>query len=343
MAHDAQAPDAQAHDAQAHDSFAPAPPGHEAYPAAGYGQDGYGQDGYGQDGYGPGGYTQDGYGSGSHPQDGYGQAEYDQTAYGLDGYSQNGHGPAGFGQPASPAGVPQGGYAQDGYVPGGYGPDGYVHPALGDQGYGEDDFASRGRPPRSGLAGPLSDTPSSRRFGGTRMIVYLAAAVIGVVLIVFLIMHFAKSGAKPSSGGAATPTAGTSSNASRGATSSYTVTQPAEVGSYPLNRAATTEFTSAAEKQAAPMADQIKATGAGQPGQPVVGIYTLGTVSSINASGYKGIVFTGYNGTFTPTAVIKLERAKLVGSRVVTAGPHGGQMVCGYSTATVPRPVSACG
>jgi hypothetical protein len=35
--------------------------------------------------------------------------------------------------------------------------------------------------------------------------------------------------------------------------------------------------------------------------------------------------------------VIELERAKLVGSRVVTAGPHGGEMVCGYSTATSPE------
>jgi hypothetical protein len=85
------------------------------------------------------------------------------------------------------------------------------------------------------------------------------------------------------------------------------------------------------------MAAKISSTGAGHPGQPVVGIYDVGAVSSIHASGYQGIVFTGYNGTFNPAAVIKLERASLISSRTVTAGPHGGQMVCGYSTAAGPE------
>ena len=30
--------------------------------------------------------------------------------------------------------------------------------------------------------------------------------------------------------------------------------------------------------------------------------------------------------------MIKLERSNLVSSRVVKAGPHGGEMVCGYNT-----------
>jgi hypothetical protein len=166
------------------------------------------------------------------------------------------------------------------------------------------------------------------------MIVYLVASVIAVVLIVFLVVHFTKGGGKATAGASTTPSTGTSATAAgHGATSGYVFTQAAKIGNYPLNRAATTEFASAAEKQAAPMAAKIKATGAGQPGQVVVGIYDLGTVSSIHASGYTGMVFTGYNGTFNPAAVIKLERAKLVSSRQVKAGPHGGEMVCGYSTA----------
>jgi hypothetical protein len=311
------APNDAASDVQAPDSFRQTP-GQGAFPAGGYGQTGYDQNGYSQTGY-------------------------DQNGYDQNGYSQNGYGSGGFGppagQPAGPAGAHQGSYPQESFVPGGYGTDGYLRPGLetpGEPGYGADDLAARGRPPRSGLAGPLSDRPASRRVGGTRMIVYLAAAVVAVVLIVFLVVHFVtKSGGKPSPGASTTPSPGHSTNATGGvSTAAYAITEPAKIGNYPLNRAATTEFASAAEKQAAPMAAKIKATGAGQPGQPVVGIYDVGTVSSIHAAGYEGLVFTGYNGTFNPAAVIKLERASLVSSRQVQAGPHGGQMACGYSTAT---------
>ncbi len=171
------------------------------------------------------------------------------------------------------------------------------------------------------------------------MIAYLAAAVVAVILIVFLVVHFVtKSGGKASPGATNRPSSGTTSNAPvHSNTASYAITQPAKVGNYPLNRAATTEFTSAVEKQAAPMAAKVKSAGAGQPGQPVVAIYDVGAVSSIHASGYQGIVFTGYNGTFNPTAVIKLVRASLISSRSVQAGPHGGQMACGYSTVTGPE------
>jgi hypothetical protein len=329
-----------AQDTQALDSFSQVP-GQGTYPAAGYGQDGYG--------------------SGSSDQTGTDQAGYHQGGYSQDGYSQNGYGPGGFGQPAGPPGSAQGGYPQDAYVPGGYGTDGYVKPGFeqpagpgyaqpggpgfeqpgaagfvqrAGPGYSGDDFAARGRPPRSGLSGPVSDPRTPRRFGRARMIVYLVASVIAVVLVVYLVVHLTKSGAKGSAGGSATPSTGTSATgAGQPATAGYLLTQPPKISTYPLNTAATTEYASAAEKQAAPVIAQIQAKGAGQPGQVFVGIYDLGSVSSVNAAGYKGIVFTGYNGTFNPAAVINLARAKLVSSRAVPAGPHGGQMACGYSTA----------
>ena len=43
-----------------------------------------------------------------------------------------------------------------------------------------------------------------------------------------------------------------------------------------------------------------------------------------------------YDGTFTPANVIKLVRSHLQSSRVVNAGPNGGQMVCGYNTSNGP-------
>ena len=166
------------------------------------------------------------------------------------------------------------------------------------------------------------------------MVLYLAASVIGVVLIVFLVIQLTKSKAPATPSGASAPATGTSSGPARGAKPTYIFTQPAAVGTFALNAAATKEFTSAAEKQAAPLASKIKAEGAGQPGNAVVGIYNTKSVTSITATGYQGIVFVGYGGTYNPSAVIKLERAELKSSRVVPAGPHGGQMVCGYSTAT---------
>ena len=114
--------------------------------------------------------------------------------------------------------------------------------------------------------------------------------------------------------------------------SGFVVTQAANVGPYPLNKAATTEYTAGALHQSAPIVAKIKAQGAGQPGKDVVGIYNLTSVASITSAGYKGMVVVAYDGTFNPAAVIKLEQAKLKSSRTVPAGPHGGNMLCGYNT-----------
>jgi hypothetical protein len=88
--------------------------------------------------------------------------------------------------------------------------------------------------------------------------------------------------------------------------------------------------------KAIPSAAQIKAKGAGQPGASVAGIYTLGTVTTVSSSDFRGILFVGFNGTFDPASVIKVAQSELVSSRVVSAGPHGGDMVCGYNTSTGP-------
>jgi hypothetical protein len=326
------------------------------YGQNGYGQNGFGQAGYGQNGFGPSGDSHDGSqdvpaqdsfsqasGSGGYPQDGYRQGAYTQDGYAPAGYDQDGYGQAGyapgdFGQPAAPSGSPQAGYPQEAYGPGGYGQDPYAPPGFeppGGQAYGDDDFASRGLPPRSGLSGGRRgpDQGSPHRLGSTRMVLYLAASVIGVILIVLLVLHLTKSGGSSSAGGSSTPTASTSATAG-GTASSFTLTQPADVGTYPLNTAATKEFSAIAVTKAVPSAAQIKAKGAGQPGASVVGIYTIGPVTSVSSSDFRGILFVGFNGTFDPAAVIKAAQSELGSSSVVSAGPHGGDMVCGLNTST---------
>ena len=84
--------------------------------------------------------------------------------------------------------------------------------------------------------------------------------------------------------------------------------------------------------QTSSAANEFKAKGAGTLGKGTVGVYDLTSVKSINSSAFKGIIFVGYDGTFNPKTVIKLVRSTLVSSRVVNAGPHGGDMVCGYDT-----------
>ena len=72
----------------------------------------------------------------------------------------------------------------------------------------------------------------------------------------------------------------------------------------------------------------------GQPGASVAGIYTIGPVTSVASSDFRGILFVGFNGTFDPAAVIKAAQSELVSSSVVSAGPHGGDMVCGLNNST---------
>jgi hypothetical protein len=173
------------------------------------------------------------------------------------------------------------------------------------------------------------------------MILYLAAAVIGVVLVVLLVLHLTKNSGNTQAGGSSTPTARTTATAG-GAGSSYGLTQAAAVGTYPLNTAATKEFSTIAVNKATPSAAQITAKGAGQPGASVVGIYTLGTVTTISSSDFRGILFVGFNGKFDPAAVIKVAQSELVSSRVVSAGPHGGDMVCGYNNTSTGKDASEC-
>jgi hypothetical protein len=93
-------------------------------------------------------------------------------------------------------------------------------------------------------------------------------------------------------------------------------------------------FASQAQAQGSTVAAEIRAKGAGKPGKSVLAIYDLGTVTTPGATGFRAAVFYGYDGTFNPAKVISYEKNQLVSTRMVPAGPNGGEMMCGYNRST---------
>jgi hypothetical protein len=306
------------------------------YPPDAFGDGGFGQNGFGQDqAYGQPGYTQNGDSQNGYGQNGYGHSGYGSDGYGQDGYPQNDYGQGGFAAAGTRQDPPDP-YAQDAYAPGGYGPDSYGQPGFEPPVGPGFDGDGRGRGTRSRSGPPRSGARPPQRLGGVRMVLYLAASVLGVVGIVFLVVHLAKSGGGTAAGGSSTPTSGATAGGGANGANGYTLTQAAKVGAFPLNKAATQEIAAVARSQASPVASALKKAKAGTPGQVVTGVYDTSTVQSFTSGTYQGIVFFGWNGTFDPAAVVKVVRAHLASSRVVSPGPHGGQMVCGYDTTNGP-------
>jgi hypothetical protein len=270
-------------------------------PGAPNGRATYPPDGYGQGGFGPPGSRQDGYPPDPYTQDPYTQDPYTQDAYGQAGYVQDGYGQQGFEQPGGPA-------------------------------LGDDSLASGGRTPRS-RSGPRSGQRPPQRLRGMRMVLYLAASVVGVVVIVFLVIRLTNSD-KPASGSSTPGTTATAGG--QQATAGLVLTQAVRVGHFPLNKAVTAQVATNVRNQFASVVADLKTKGASQPGQAVIGVYNLGPVASMTSSAYQGVIFTGYNGTYNPAAAIKVVRAHLVSPRVVKAGPNGGDMVCGYNVTNGP-------
>jgi hypothetical protein len=108
-------------------------------------------------------------------------------------------------------------------------------------------------------------------------------------------------------------------------------TQAAKVGRYPLNTTVTKLFADEGKAAINGVRTQMVRKGIGHPTNEVVGVYNRGTAQAITSPGFKAIVFIGFNGTFEPKEVVKQVQSGLRSTRVVPAGPHGGQMVCGYN------------
>jgi hypothetical protein len=161
------------------------------------------------------------------------------------------------------------------------------------------------------------------------MVLYLLSSVVGVVVIVLLVVHLTKTGTNSAAGGGSTP--GTTSTPTAGPASQYALTAVADAGPYKLNATATRSLSQGMKAGLASLGSVLKARGGGRTSKDVVAVYNLGSVTDPSASDFKAIDFFGYDGTFNPPAVIKFEQTQLTSTRMVNAGPHLGQMMCGYS------------
>ena len=182
----------------------------EAYPQQGF-EPGYAQNGQGlQDGQGvpdtQNGYTGAGpesYGHSSLGQPpGPGSTGSQQDAFSQGPYGQDPFAPNGTRTSYPPDAYSQNGFRQDANGAGGYSQDAaYVRPGPGQPGGappGGDDIPAAGTSPRSG--GPRS----AQRLGGIRMVLYLLASVVGVVVIVLLVVHLTKTGSNSPAAGSPT-------------------------------------------------------------------------------------------------------------------------------------------
>lgn len=346
--------------------------GQPNYGQQGYGQEGYGQQNYGQPGFTPAGSgsfaepdrSYPGQNAQGYQTDVYPQQGFEQSGYADDGYRQAAYGPGSFGQTAAPSGPgsqedgygagsyapggygAQGAYTQDPYGQPGYGQDGYRQPAYGQGGYGPDAYVQAGleqpampaygdndlaTPGSRSHSGPPRPGPRPEGITGVRTVLYLVGAGLGVALIVLLVIQLTKTGTSSSASGSSSPS--TSASAAAGPPQ-YVFTKASRVAHYPLNETATRVWAGLVANEVTPFVAEIKAKGTGHPGKEVVAVYDLTSVSSPSASNFEAIAFAGWDGRFNPQAVLKLEKAQLHSTRMVSPGPHGGEMMCGYNRYT---------
>ncbi|HEY6297486.1 MAG TPA: hypothetical protein VIX15_17640, partial [Streptosporangiaceae bacterium] len=245
--------------------------------------------------------------------------------------------PSGYGQ----NGYSQDGYAQDGYRQDGYGRDPYAQPSFEPAtGPAYDDAGGPpGRPTRSGSPRAGGGQRQSR-LSGAKMVLYLGASVLGVIVIVLLVVRLSKSGSDSTTGGSTTSPSASSHAAA--APTSFTLLQAPKVDNkYPLDLAAARTSTTLAATETA-VAKALHSAGAGHVTKDVVAMYDLTSVTSPTDSNFQAISFIGYEGTFNENVVIQFEQTQLKSSRMVEAGRDGGMMICGYATTTAGGQASEC-
>jgi hypothetical protein len=109
--------------------------------------------------------------------------------------------------------------------------------------------------------------------------------------------------------------------------SGYVLTTPATAGSYTLTSPMSATVKAIGTSGAAELMTAVEASG-GKPSGSVSGQYLI--------LGDQYLGYAGYNGTFSPAAVLA---AFKMGASNVTAeavGPHGGAMACGEVSVTSP-------
>jgi hypothetical protein len=158
---------------------------------------------------------------------------------------------------------------------------------------------------------------------GSKKIIYSVAAVVSVLIIVFGVIYLTHKGGSTTPSARSTPTesAGTGQTSGTGL-ASYAVAAPAQVGAFTeLTQLSTaTQATYTGEKQS--IFANLEKKGVGHATSVIAAYYKDGSS--------KRFQFVGYNGTFTPATALKVEKTLLIDTHMATAGPHGGEMMCGY-------------
>ena len=98
------------------------------------------------------------------------------------------------------------------------------------------------------------------------MALYLAAAVVGVVVIVYLVVHLTKSGPNSAASGTSTPSTEHHGHGGGGARRGLCRPQAAKVGPYPLNKAATSGIHRRCPEAVGPHRGEDKGSGSGPAG-----------------------------------------------------------------------------
>jgi hypothetical protein len=138
-------------------------------------------------------------------------------------------------------------------------------------------------------------------------------------------------GGSASPASSATPAGSASGAAGAGPGAPFTLTAPRSAGAYSLT---------------SPMSATVKAVGSAGATQLITTVKAAGGTTSGSVSGQYLIAgdqylgYTGYNGTFTPSAVLQAFAAGATGVTAEPAGSHGGQLACGQVKAASPSAMS---
>jgi hypothetical protein len=332
--------------------------GQQSFGQQGFNQQGFNQQDLGQQGYGQqqdfrdSGYGQQGYGEQGYGQQGYGEQGFGQQSYGgrqqtFAGDRQGFDSPPGFDTPSaygtqsgytSPPGYesPAGYDGQGGYqAPAGYGGassyggpsyeplPGYDDPPGFDAPPGSRDRAP-GRPgqrPGSRSAQRLQPRPAPRH---TRTLIGIAVGLVAAAGITAAAVYLTRSpAAKPS----ATPS---HSAPAGGTTSSVRATGPFKLeiksvaGGFRREKDVPEFIKAQTSTVTSQVSGRVTAAGVGKVKSHVAAEYLL--------PGHKEVTISGFNGTFSPSAIVKGFIEMTPGERTVSAGPHGGSMACGTAS-----------
>jgi hypothetical protein len=193
--------------------------------------------------------------------------------------------------------------------------------------------------PGRGARSPRDDEPGGP--GGRRKsltLIIVGVVVVGIAAGVVELTHVMGPSAPAALITATTVPADTPAATSAAPAPTPTVTATATLSGYVLSAPA----TAGGYTLTSPMSATVKAIGASGAAALMTAVEAAGGKPSGNVSAQYLIVgdqylgYSGYNGTFSPAAV--LAAFKMGASNVTTeaAGPHGGTMACGEVSVTSP-------